>query len=342
MKIVLDWKLLSYMKRFISLVVFACAAYHAAAQSCCSGGSGSPIAGGTSQGVLAEHQAEVSMNFQYINSNKFLSGAEPAQNFLDNFNSKYLYTRLAYGVTRNFTMSVESGYFFNKTQIGLNHRDEITSSGFGDLIIFPRYTVYTHNTTHVRDEVTLGLGLKMPIGKYLDSTVVYTDQSGKQFFTPMPPAVMPTTGSNDFIFYGFAYRGYPEKKFRVFANALYMKKGWNRLGQRFGDYAGIGIYAGRTFLQNLGVIIGVKGEWIDKMMYDPKIDMLALYNIDVNSTGGKRILFVPQVSYSIKTLSVFLMSEIPVYQYVNGTGIASQYLLTGGFSYRFFVKKQNG
>jgi hypothetical protein len=239
-------------------------------------------------------------------------------------------------------MSIETGYFFNKTQIGLNNRETITSSGVGDLIIFPRYTIYNHNTERARTEVTLGLGLKIPVGKHLDSTVVYTDQSGKQYFTPMPPAVMPTTGSNDFVFYGFAFRGYPTKNFRVFTSALYVKKGWNSLGQRFGDYASIGLYAGKTFFHNYGVTMAVKGEWIDKMKYDPKIDMLALYNLDVNSTGGKRILFVPQISYGYKSFSLFLLSEIPVYQYVNGTAIASQYLFTAGFSYRFFVPKQNG
>src|SRR5436309_2818872 len=89
------------------------------AQSCCSGGSGSPIAGGTSQGVLLDRQAEISMSFQYANSHKFFTGDQPATNFLDEFNSKYLYTRFAYGVTKNLTMSVETGYYFNKTQIGL-------------------------------------------------------------------------------------------------------------------------------------------------------------------------------------------------------------------------------
>jgi hypothetical protein len=239
-------------------------------------------------------------------------------------------------------MSVETGYFFNKTQIALNNRETITSSGFGDLILFPRYTIYNHNTEKTRTEITLGLGLKIPVGKYLDSTVVYTDNTGKQFFTSMPPAVMPTTGSNDFIFYGFVYRGYPAKNFRIFANALYMKKGWNRLGQKFGDYASVGLFSSKTFFKDFSATMQLKGEWVDQMKWDPKIDMLATYNLDVHSTGGTRLLVVPQLGYSIKSLSFFVLSEIPVYQYVNGTAIASQYLFTGGFAYRFFVKKQNG
>lgn len=307
------------------------------AQSCCSGGSGSPIAGGTSQGVLDDRQAEVSMNFQYINSKKFLTGDKASINFLDNFNSKYLYTRFAYGVSSKLTLSLETGFYLNKTQVGLNKRDTLSNTGFGDLIIFPRYCVFSHNTEASRTEVTLGLGLKIPVGKYLDSSVVYTNSQGKDFYTPMPPAVMPTTGSNDFIFYGFAYRGYPAKKIRMFANLLYVRKGWNQLGQKFGDYAGIGIFAGRTFLRKIGVTLQLKGECIGKMDYDKNIDMLAKYNLDVTSTGGKRLLFVPQLSYNYKTFSAYVLSEIPVYQYVNGTAIAAQYLFTLGLSYRFLV-----
>lgn len=281
------------------------------------------------------------MNFQYINSNKFLTGDQKATNFLDNYNSKYLYSRVGYGVTKDFTMSIEAGYFFNKTQIGLNKRDTISGSGFGDLIIFPRYNIFERNTDYTRTEVTVGLGYKIPIGKHLDSTVVYTDPTGKEFFTPKPPAVMPTTGSQDVVFYSFVYRGYPMKDIRFFANLLYIKKGWNELGQRFGDYASVGLFAGKTFRDKLGVTLQLRGEWIDVMKHDKQIDMLALYNLDVNSTGGRWLIFAPQLSYTYKGLTGFVISEFPLYQYINGTAIASQHLYSVGFSYRFFTYKSH-
>jgi hypothetical protein len=34
------------------------------------------------------------------------------------------------------------------------------------------------------------------------------------------------------------------------------------------------------------------------------------------------------------------MSEIPLYQYLNGTQVASQQQFTAGISYRFFVKRK--
>ena len=310
-------------------------------QGCCSGGSGSPIAGGASQGVLRERQIELAGNYQYLSSNKFKVGDRDTVSLFDNLFSNYLYMRLAYGVTEKLTISVESGYFINKTQVALKRRDTIKSSGIGDLIIFPRYSIYTRNTEKTRTEITLGLGYKIPLGKYNDSTVVFSDpQSGKKYYTTSPPTIQPTNGSQDFIFYGFLYRGYPDSKFRIFSNLIYIKKGWNPLGQKFGDYASIGLFAGKTFFKKLGVTLQVKGEWVNKMKWNHNIDMLAFYNIDVKSTGSRKIVFVPQLSFTQNNFTIYALSEIPLYQYVNGTQVASHNQFTAGLSYRFFVKKK--
>ena len=310
------------------------------AQGCCSGGSGSPIAGGTSQGVLLDRQMEIATNYQYIGTNNFkYKNADTASQF-DWFNSNYIYTRLAYGVSKNLTMSVESGYFINKTQRGLNGIDTVKSSGIADLILFPRYDVLNLTEETKRTEITIGLGYKIPLGTYNDSTVVYTNpNTGKKYYTTSPPIVQATNGSQDVIFYAFFFRGYPLKKFRIFANTLYVKKGWNALGEKFGDYASIGIFAGKTFLKKLGVTAQIKGEWVGKMKSDKGVDLLALYNVDINSTGSKKILFVPQISYSFKKITVYALSEIPIYQYVNSIQVASQYQCTIGLSYRFLTYK---
>lgn len=309
-------------------------------QGCCSGGSGSPIAGGASQGVLQEKQMEIAMNYQHFRTNRFLSGDKDTSPLFNNFKGNYNYLRLAYGLTRKLTISVESGYFLNKTQIGLNNADTIRSGGIGDLILFPRYDLLNRSTETTKTEITVGLGLKIPLGKYNDSTVVFVNPvSLKKYYTYAPPTVQPTNGSYDMIFYGFIYRGYPAKNFRIFANMLYIRKGWNPLGQKFGDYATVGLFAGKTFFNKLGVTLQLKGEWLGMMDYDKNIDMLALYNIDPYSTGGYKVSVVPQLSFSHKNFTFYGLAELPVYQYVNKTQIAAQYLVTAGISYRFFPFK---
>lgn len=310
------------------------------AQGCCSGGSGSPIAGGASQGVLLDRQMEVAVNYQYISTNKFYTKDHDTTALFDNLSSNYLYLRFAYGVTKDLTMSIESGYFVNKTLVGLNKRDTTASSGIGDLILFPRYDIFNRTTETKRTEITIGLGYKIPLGKHDDSTVVFTDPTtGKKYYTTSAPTVQSTNGSHDFIFYTFLFRAYPLKKFQVFANGLYVKKGWNSLGEKFGDYASVGLFAGKTFLKKIGVTIQVKGEWVGKMQAAKNIDMLAFYNIDITSTGGRKVLFVPQISYSRKAFIIYATSEIPLYQYLRGTQVGSQYQFTAGVSYRFFTAK---
>ena len=257
------------------------------AQGCCSGGSGSPIAGGASQGVLAPGQIELASNYQYISSNKFKTENRDTAQLFNNYNSKYLYSKIAYGLTKEFTFSAELGYYFNKTQVGLfdsslNESPKIESSGFGDLILFPRYDVFNKGDSTKKIELTLGLGYKIPLGSHEDSNLVYTNPlTGQQIFTTSPPLVQTTTGSQDFIFYAFFLRGFPKHNFRLFTNAIYIKKGWNSLGEKFGDYASVGLFAGKTFFKKLGVTLQVKGEWIDSLQADKNVDLLAMYNIDM-------------------------------------------------------------
>jgi len=308
-------------------------------QGCCSGGSGSPIAGGASQGVLQERQMEISGNHQYLSTDRFLVKDRDTASLFDNLNSNYLYIRLAYGITEKLTMSIESGYFINKTQYGLERKDTVISSGIADLILFPRYNLYTRNTEHTKTEITIGMGFKIPIGKYNDSTVVYRNpNTGVRYYTTSPPTIQPTNGSQDFIFYGFLFRGYTEKKCRVFANVLYIKKGWNPLGQKFGDFSSVGLFASKTIFKKVGLTLQLRGEHVSKMQYDKNVDMLALYNIDVYSTGSRKIFIAPQVSFTHKNIVLFTLYEYPLYQYLNGTQVGSQHQITTGVSYRFFVK----
>ena len=64
--------------------------------------------------------------------------------------------------------------------------------------------ILNRTTDSKRTEITLGMGYKIPIGSYNDSTVVYTNPTtGQKYYTTSPPTIQPTTGSQDFIFYGF-------------------------------------------------------------------------------------------------------------------------------------------
>jgi hypothetical protein len=329
------------MKQLFILIFFVTPSTILYSQGCCSGGSASPIAGGTSQGVLNLNQLEIAPNFQFMQSNRFLVQNIDTTPPIKNLSSNYLYLRLAYGISKKLTMSIESGYYLQRRQIGLEASDTIQTSGIADLIIFPRYEVYQKNTSKKRVEAVIGLGMKIPLGSHEDSTIFYSDPfTGKDYYQIAPPNVQPTNGSNDFIFYGFFLHKYLKRNIRLFANTVYVRKGWNSLGQKYGDYGSISLFGSKTFYNKIGLTIELKAERIGQMQTDKMVDMVALYNIYPTSTGSRKLFIAPQISYTFQSLTVYGLTEIPLYQYVEGSQIASQFQFTGGISYKISCCKE--
>ena len=211
------------MRKLFLIILIALVQFNNVNAQCCAGGSGCTVAGGTSQGVLQEKQIELNTNFQFINADKFYKkDAVDTNRTFDSFESQYEYFRLAYGLSKNLTMSVESGYFFKKKETGLRKdpATTYTSSGIGDLIIFPRYDVYNHTGLKSKTEVTLGLGYKIPLGSYNDSAGNVEPFSGTTYYVTKPLSVQLSSGAQDIIFYTFLYHGFTKHNFRVFANCL--------------------------------------------------------------------------------------------------------------------------
>jgi len=337
------------MIKVLSFILILVGIQFANAQGCCSGGAGSPIAGGASTGVLKKNQFEISGNYQFNQSNKFFAGDKDTMALFDNLNSNYLFLRVDYGLSKKLTMSLATGYFINKSMTELSQNNPITnelesgevisSKGIGDLIIFPRYNIYNKTKGIKRTEVTLGLGVKIPLGSHTDSNLVFSSPIIGDVYTTSPPTVQATNGSNDFMFYSFLYHSFGSCKPRIFANTLYVRKGFNSSGQKFGDYASVGLFVGRTFYSKLGVTLQLKGEWVGEIQAAKHIDLLAHYNIEKSSTGGAKLFFVPQVSFTQQKFTVFATTEIPLYQNLRGVQVGSQYQVTAGLNYRFMAVK---
>ena len=324
--------------RILFVVFFSSLSYFIYAQGCCSGGAGSPIAGGAATGVLQENKMEISVNFQSNQSNTFYSESNITDPLFNNLTSDYLFFRADYGLSKKLTLSVATGYYLNKSLIETDNSDTISSKGLGDLIIFPRYSVYNKISNFKRTEIALGLGLKMPLGTHKDSTLVYSDEWIGDIYSLNPPTVQTTNGSNDFMFYSFFFQEYQKIKLRLFMTTLYVDKGFNSLGIKYGDYASLGLYASKTILRNWGLTTQIKIERVGRTQSAKNVKLL-VYNIYPNSTGSKKVFFTPQLSYSQNGITVFATSDIPLYQYLNGTQVGSQNQFTVGMNYRFLIKK---
>jgi hypothetical protein len=333
--------------RLIVLLIFSFLFQNLAfSQGCCSGGGSNPIAGGTATGVLQKYQMEVSLNYQNNTSNKFFEGTEEVsqEGIYDKLSSEYLFLRTDYGISKKLTLSLATGYHLNKT---LSYKDQDTSastSGFGDLIIFPRYDIYNETKGNIRSEITLGFGVKIPIGSHTDTMKITSD-----VWDLIPPTIQLSTGGTDLVFYSFFFREYKKQKLRFFANSLYIKKGYNSLDEKFGDYTSISLFASKTFFRKWGITTQLKAERIGQIevRQSKLLDLIVsdqyfgLPNFldKQKATGSKKWLFIPQISYSQSGITVFAKAEIPLYQYLNGTQIGSNQQFTVGVNYRFLTKE---
>lgn len=322
-------------------VVWLCVEQPTFAQ-CCAGASGSPIAGGTSQGVLQAHQFELNTNFQYIRSDQFYRGDVPVTTkYFERFESAYQYFRVAYGLTPDLTLSLEAGNYFYKREIGLNMDPGKTyeSSGIGDFIIFPRYTVLSTSNQNSQTEISLGLGFKIPIGSYNDSSAHVEPFSGQTFYVVNPQAVQLSSGAQDIIFYTFISRAYPSYGLRFFSNMLYVKKSWNPLGEKMGDFMNLGFYCTKSFSKHWGLMLQLRGEWMDQMQVNKDILLFAYPNYDPEATGYTKVFLAPQINYSRGNFTVYVLLDVPVYQYVTKTQVGTGFQMTSGISYRFLTHR---
>ena len=337
---------IKFRKSFLLLIFISSISMELSAQ-CCAGGGGSCIAGGASQGVLQYRQLELNTNFQFINTDKFYRQDSPNdKGSFDSFSSQYEYFRLAYGVSKNLTFSLESGYYLQKKEVGLNENPSTTytSKGIGDLVIFPRYDILNVRNERTANEITLGLGYKIPLGSYNDSTGNVEPFSGKTYYVTKPQAVQLSSGAQDLILYTFLYREYIRSRFKVFANAMYIMKGYNPNGEKLGDFVSVGLFGSRSFFNFLGLTLQVRYEKVQQMKINENILLYGKPSTYYpEATGYKKIFLTPQVSFSKGKFTVYASTDLPLYQYINSadhyTQAGSKYTTTVGISFRFYTQK---
>lgn len=349
------------LKPFFKLIfpiALHCISGSAAAQ-CCSGGGGGAgfTAGNFAQGVLLKNQFEFNLNFQHTYTNRFQEGrnrmasdeyhALAPNNYLDALDSKLLYSRLQYGLNERLTLSLEAGYYPGMTEYRENYLvDTIRSSGFSDFVIFPRYNVFLRSTPKHQCELVVGVGLKIPVGHYNDSVLVFSDPAtGTEYYDRKSPVVQTTTGSHDFYFSAsLARKHYPS---RVNLNLLgfYAMKGWTPQGEKFGDYLGISLIGSREIFKYLALMTQVKAEhtW-PKQRAGNAVDATSSTDLAENS-GSDKLFITPGLIFNLTpgcshtSVSLYTLTEIPVYQHLGGIQLNSYVNYTAGITIRILPKR---
>ena len=184
-----------------------------------------------------------------------------------------------------------------------------------------------------RTEITLGVGVKAPLGTHKDSSLIIPSIN---YWEINPPITQLSSGAYDLLLYSFFLREFKLQKIKIFSSILHINKGFNSLDQKMGNYSSFAIYISKILDNNIGSALQIKAEEIKKM------DAGNVWNSEdlEASSGSNKIFLIPQLSYSLNNFSFFGSYEIPLYQNINGTQIGSKEKITFGFSYRFLTKKK--
>jgi hypothetical protein len=318
-----------------------------ATAQCCSAGSGSCIVGGSAQGVLRAHEMQLATNFQFIDTRAFFRESERVdEHTFDGFRSRYQYFKLAYGASDKLTLSLETGYHLLKEEIGRmgDPANTFSSSGFGDLVIFPRYEVLRKEGRKGTNEIALGLGYKVPLGSYNDSIGRVEPFSGHTYYLTKPTAVQLSSGAQDLIFYAFLHHGFIRSKINLSATAMYVKTGWNPNGEKLGNFTSLALFVARPINELIGITLQGRYESITRMQVNEAVMLFGKpSNYFPEATGYRKFFLTPQISLTKGAFTFYASTDLPLHQYMNTsefyTQVGSQHTTTVGLSYRFLVKR---
>ncbi|MBI3502329.1 MAG: hypothetical protein HY063_11095 [Bacteroidetes bacterium] len=297
------------MKHFF-IVVLVNLLSGAAFSQCCS--PGNPVGGTTNIGVLDKKTLRVITFYRHSYSDTYYSGDSKSDfSFVKNASFNYAGLVLGYGLLKKLTLETELGYFINKTQT-YNIEPAYTNTGFGfnNTVLSLKYNLISK--TEKPFEWTVGAGAKIPFSKEFQ----IVDNS------ELPRDVQPSTHAFGIVAQSFLYRGFPEKRLRLFFISRYEYNFTDTKNYMYGNVLFSSFFIAKKLgTSNWTAILQTRHEWRD---YDYKD--ASDQNSKINSSGGNLIFISPQINYTVaQKWNLSLLADFPVYHYLNGTQLGNKF-----------------
>jgi hypothetical protein len=292
--------------------------FHTAVGQCCS--AGNPMGGDGSYDGLNKNTLRIytsykhSLSKEYFHFDKRYDLPYIQESYFD-----YGSLSLTYGLFDRFSLHTELGYFIDKTQeVNINNENEtIRARGIGDAAFNVRYIAV--KTVKPVSQLVFSAGVKVPVGAFNEEIEGVT----------VPVSLQPSSGAFKYNASAFYNRKRGDRKFGWNSFALFeisstINKGF--LVYHYGNYFQLALAGSYTFNDNFNFTANAKLEWRGK---DKREE-----GLKIESTGSRAVFLNPQLVYSFKsTWAIILMSDIPVYKYVNG------FQLTNRFSVQIGLRK---
>lgn len=300
------------MKRILlCLFVFLCFNYiHSLAQCGCSGaaiGGITPVGGTSNLGLLKKNNFRANIFYSYSYGKDYYHNDIPIPaGEIKYFSSNYLDILLGYGITEKITIDANIGYFIDKTQDF--YYTKYTGSGFAQAVIWAKYNILRSRANEI--ELTLGSGVKMPLGSVKDS---------------VPQHIQPTTGAFGVAFQAFLHKGFQDYGLHfIFLSRLDYNNS-NKNDYRYGMSFVNSLFATKTIFDIFTIIFEFRAETRlrDMQKGEPNKD-----------SGGTIVSFTPQLNYSFQNINISILTDYPIYKFLFGNQLSKNYLIGINFTWQ--------
>jgi len=285
---------------------------------CCS--AGNPVGGDGSNDGLGKNDLRIFASYKYSLSRDYFHYDDKID--VPNMEKSYFdfnMISVVYGLLPRISLYSDLGYFIDKVQeVKINNEKEIIKShGLGDLGFNVRYIAM--KTVKPVSQLVFSGGIKIPIGAFNEEMDGIT----------IPISLQPSSGAFKYNASVFYSRKYANRKFGwnslvLFETSNTINKGF--LVYKYGNFCQLSFAGSYHVIENLILTGNLKYEWRG---HDKRES-----NIKIESTGSSVFYVNPQLIYNLRhKWAILLMTDIPVYKYVNG------YQLTNKFSFQFGLRR---
>jgi hypothetical protein len=279
-----------------------------------------PVGGTNNLLVLEKNSLRVISFYKFGQGTRYYSGTEISDfDLVERAFYNYWSTTFGYGLTRKLTLELESGYFFNKTQIyNLEPEYRLRGTGLSNMVLMAKHSLYTNPFKRVY--LTGTAGAKIPFSR--DTKWVNNVE--------LPVELQPTMGAYGTVLNLAFVKENSGSGMRYFIISRAEFNGTNKKGYKPGNSWYNSMYVSKHLMSPK-----LKGDWTAIFQIRNEFRQQDKIDGEIKISSGSNLFFVaPQLNYVYKEQwYISAMTDIPVFQNFKGTQLGA------GVGFTFIVSR---
>lgn len=272
-----------------------------------------PVGGANNMLVLEKNTLRVIAFYKYGGGNQYYQGSSHYNSkvSIDKAFYNYLATTIGYGISNKFTLELESGYFFNKTQEynTQSAENKLVGQGLSNLVILGKQSLFSEPVKRIY--FTGALGVKIPFSRN------YQWDNG----VLLPQEIQPAIGAFGAVFNLNFVKESPENGLRYFFISRAEVNGENKYDYKLGHSFYNSIYVSKHLM-----FPWLKSDWTAILQLRNEIRTQDKEpDGSLKDDSGSTLFFIsPQINHYLKEKwNLSAMIDIPVYQNFKGTQLGA-------------------